>query len=282
MATPDEVWSASVKVEVLGEENATNEDVDAFHESDQSLLLGKAIQGLSLVSRAGPSPAVLVAAATSPAVRDEPDASRAAVPPAQSSPQAPVATRPKPAESPAPAVPPAASLGAPRRAAVAAKPPVVGTQFSGAAATSRVTGVSAPPPTPPSDEVERLKRALLAQTKRAEAQTKRAESAEARADDLQRQLDALTVGSGHGADMEPAGPDETEKRRAEDPPAGQQPPKRANSPAAGAAAREAAASPSNAQVHVHVRFAPASGPRPPLAPRLKRTPTGEVDISSFF
>ena len=52
MATPDEVWSARVNAEVLGEENATNEDVDAFHESDKSLILGKALQGLSLVSRA--------------------------------------------------------------------------------------------------------------------------------------------------------------------------------------------------------------------------------------
>ena len=35
------------------------------------------------------------------------------------------------------------------------------------------------------------------------------------------------VRKGIGADMEPAGRDETEKRRAADQPAGQQPPKRA-------------------------------------------------------
>ena len=43
MATPDEDWSKAVAEEVLGEENATNEDVDAFHESDKSLILDKVL-----------------------------------------------------------------------------------------------------------------------------------------------------------------------------------------------------------------------------------------------
>ena len=42
MAT-DAAWSARAKAEVLGEENATNEDVDAFHESDKSQILDKAL-----------------------------------------------------------------------------------------------------------------------------------------------------------------------------------------------------------------------------------------------
>ena len=94
MPTSDDAWSKAVAEEVQREEDASDANVDAFHRSDKSLLFDKAIQGVSLVSlvlsRAGPSPAVLVAAATSPAVRDEPDASRAAVPPAQSSPPAQV------------------------------------------------------------------------------------------------------------------------------------------------------------------------------------------------
>ena len=48
MATPDEVWSKAVAEEVQREEDASDADVDAFHESDKSLLLGKAIEGLSL------------------------------------------------------------------------------------------------------------------------------------------------------------------------------------------------------------------------------------------
>ena len=55
MATPDEDWSKAVAEEVLGEENATNEDVDAFHESDKSQILDKASRGRSLVATKIPS-----------------------------------------------------------------------------------------------------------------------------------------------------------------------------------------------------------------------------------
>ena len=54
MAT-DAAWSARAKAEVLGEENATNEDVDAFHESDKSQILDKASRGRSLVATKIPS-----------------------------------------------------------------------------------------------------------------------------------------------------------------------------------------------------------------------------------
>ena len=85
MATPDEDWSAKVAARIAAEEDATPADVDAFRKGDKSKLLVNALQSLSLLSRAAPLPAVVVAAATSPVARDEPDASRAAEPPAQSS-----------------------------------------------------------------------------------------------------------------------------------------------------------------------------------------------------
>ena len=48
MATLDKAWTKSLAEEVLGEENATNENVDAFYESDRSLILDKASRGRSL------------------------------------------------------------------------------------------------------------------------------------------------------------------------------------------------------------------------------------------
>ena len=42
MATPDDAWSKAVAEEVQREEDATDADVDAFHESDKSQLLDKA------------------------------------------------------------------------------------------------------------------------------------------------------------------------------------------------------------------------------------------------
>ena len=62
MATPDEDWSKAVAEEVLGEENATNENVDAFYESDRSLILDKASppaglpRFIALRSRRPPTP----------------------------------------------------------------------------------------------------------------------------------------------------------------------------------------------------------------------------------
>ena len=50
MPTPDEVWSARVKTEVLGEENASDADVDKFHGSDKSQILNNASRGRSLVA----------------------------------------------------------------------------------------------------------------------------------------------------------------------------------------------------------------------------------------
>ena len=55
MATLDKAWTKSLAEEVLGEENARNEDVDAFHESDKSQILDKASRGRSLVATKIPS-----------------------------------------------------------------------------------------------------------------------------------------------------------------------------------------------------------------------------------
>ena len=49
MATPDEIWSKGVAEEVQREEDATNEDVEAFHQGDKSQILNNAIFGRSLV-----------------------------------------------------------------------------------------------------------------------------------------------------------------------------------------------------------------------------------------
>ena len=87
MATPDEDWSKAVAEEVLGEENATNENVDAFYESDRSLILDKASRGRSLLA-APRDLAVVVDAAASPAI----------VP---SQPAAPLAPLAPPASTPA-------------------------------------------------------------------------------------------------------------------------------------------------------------------------------------
>ena len=95
MATPDEDWSKAVAEEVLGEENATNENVDAFYESDRSLILDKASRGRSLLA-APRDLAVVVDAAASPAiVPSQPAAPLAPLAPTASTPEA-MDTRPPP------------------------------------------------------------------------------------------------------------------------------------------------------------------------------------------
>ena len=96
MATPDKVWAANLKAEVLGEENATNEDVEAFYESDRSLILDKASRGRSLLA-APRDLAVVVDAAASPAiVPSQPAAPLAPLAPPASTPAA-MDTRRRPA-----------------------------------------------------------------------------------------------------------------------------------------------------------------------------------------
>ena len=87
MTTLDEAWTKAAAEEVLGEENATNENVDAFYESDRSLILDKASRGRSLLA-APRDLAVVVDAAASPAI----------VP---SQPAAPLAPLAPPASTPA-------------------------------------------------------------------------------------------------------------------------------------------------------------------------------------
>ena len=55
MATPDEDWSKAVAEEVQREEDASDANVDAFHESDKSQILDKASRGRSLVATKIPS-----------------------------------------------------------------------------------------------------------------------------------------------------------------------------------------------------------------------------------
>ena len=96
MATPDKVWSKALSEEVQREEDATNEDVDAFHESDKSLLLDKASRGRSLVA-APRDLAVVVNAEASPAVvPSQPAAPLAPLAPTASTPAA-MDTRRRPA-----------------------------------------------------------------------------------------------------------------------------------------------------------------------------------------
>ena len=60
MAT-DAAWSARVKVKVQGEEDATDADVVAFFQGDNSQILSNALSGRSLVARARAAPAAVVA-----------------------------------------------------------------------------------------------------------------------------------------------------------------------------------------------------------------------------
>ena len=103
MTTLDEAWTKAAAEEVLGEENATNENVDAFYESDRSLILDKASRGRSLLA-APRDLAVVVDAAASPAiVPSQPAAPLAPLAPPASTPAA-MDTRP-----PEPTAPPAGS-----------------------------------------------------------------------------------------------------------------------------------------------------------------------------
>ena len=95
MPTPDEVWSARVKTEVLGEENASDADVDKFHGSDKSQILNNAIFGRSLVATPR-DPEVVVNAEASPAiVPSQPAAPLAPLAPPASTPAA-MDTQPPP------------------------------------------------------------------------------------------------------------------------------------------------------------------------------------------
>jgi len=88
MATLDKAWTKSLAEEVLGEENARNEDVDAFHESDKSQILDKASRGRSLVATPR-DPEVVVNAEASPAVvPSQPEAPLAPLAPTASTPAA--------------------------------------------------------------------------------------------------------------------------------------------------------------------------------------------------
>ena len=108
MATPDEDWSKGVAEEVQREEDASDANVDAFHESDKSQILNNAIFGRSLVA-APRDLAVVVNAEASPAVvPSQPAAPLAPLAPTASTP-AVMDTRPPPEPTaPAPAVSPPA------------------------------------------------------------------------------------------------------------------------------------------------------------------------------
>ena len=88
MATPDEDWSKAVAEEVQREEDASDTNVDAFHESDKSQILDKASRGRSLVA-APRDLAVVVNAEASPAVvPSQPAAPLAPLAPTASTPAA--------------------------------------------------------------------------------------------------------------------------------------------------------------------------------------------------
>ena len=95
MATLDADWSKAVAEEVQREEDASDANVDAFHESDKSQILDKASRGRSLVA-APRDLAVVVNAEASPAVvPSQPAAPLAPLAPTASTPEA-MDTRPPP------------------------------------------------------------------------------------------------------------------------------------------------------------------------------------------
>ena len=97
MATLDEDWSKAVAEEVQREEDASDANVDAFHESDKSQILDKASRGRSLVATPR-DPEVVVNAEASPAVvPSQPAAPLAPLAPTASTPAA-MDPRPPPEE----------------------------------------------------------------------------------------------------------------------------------------------------------------------------------------